>query len=534
VAIFGLFFWLLTLAYLALHGTVAIGFLVLLAGLVRWSAVSRYVRWLAVPFALLDLIAAAIDLALGNPYSDNVLVIAMARMGRIELIALGIVVTLAVRKGKKVVAPEDAAEDDPGNARDSTTRSAASRLRTAVVLGLFGLMTWVLLRAADPPRIVHEETDDDGVNRRLVVEELPKGAPMCRVKVCEASPPLEDSVGNVDSAALEWAWTQLGSEVDLDTGHGHIRPHPDRLLAQELEALTPGPESVGQVSKLALVTSRAQVLSTVASVTSLSPAAIDAIFQATEPEGALFAAMPSGRSPGGAKDAAGDGWRWNAARLRVLEALAGRSDLGPARTDAILAKTGEYVAPSVLIRLAERGDASTEAILAAASICAHFTFEARYADVLCALARARGRTDAAPIAAALERQPGSSSSDHTYTASMVLVELAHQGTPTDTILSSVATVDSTVELTPWTYVAPPYHVSLRSLVLQALVRPERLAGLPVPEADRIAAAARDGDGPVLVALIGHASRAALEKAAGALGPSERKTVLDALAGRSPR
>jgi len=222
---------------------------------------------------------------------------------------------------------------------------------------------------------------------------------------------------------------------------------------RELEALAPDPESVGQVSKLALIASRAKVLSEAASITSLSPAAFDAILHATEPEGALFAPTPSGRKPG--------------------------------------------------------GDAS-----------------AAYQKVIVALAQARGRTDAARITAAMERTRECGQFVDAETAQVVLVALAYFGAPTDTILSSIATVDSwkTVE---WTNFR-------RREVLQALVRSERLEGLPEPEADRIAAAARDHDGAVLTALIGHASRAGLERAAGALDPSERNAVLDALAERSPR
>ena len=180
----------------------------------------------------------------------------------------------------------------------------------------------------------------------------------------------------------------------------------------------------------------------------------------------------------------------------------------------------------MLVRLAEREDANTEAILAAASSP---YFNSEYVDVLCGLARGRARTDAARIAAAIERARESSGFGYARSAHMVLVELAHHGAPTDTILSSIATVDS-ARTGKWEWTDNGW----RSEVLQALVRPARLAVLPEPEADRIAAAARDCDRPVLVALIGRASRAALEKAAGALDPSERKAVLDALAERSPR
>lgn len=143
--------------------------------------------------------------------------------------------------------------------------------------------------------------------------------------------------------------------------------------------------------------------------------------------------------------------------------------------------------------------------------------------------RGHGRTEAARIVPAIERYRESSGFGYATAAHAVLIELAHQGAPTDTILSAIARVDSArIDKTEWT------GRGWRSEVLQALVRPERLAALPEPEADRIAAAARDCDRPVLVALIGHASRAALEKAAGALAPSERKSVLDALAEGSSR
>jgi hypothetical protein len=465
--VFGIF---LIVAYCALHGILAIWFLVLLAVLARRSVVSGCLRWSAVPFAALDLIAAAMNfLPLGN--GESIFERDFApRIGQVDLIALAIVVALAVHRGRKSLAREGAPDDGRPIATDSTTRSATGRLRTALVLGLLGLMMWELHMMWEsrprPTRFLHEETDVDGVHRRLVVEKGdPKDPGIRLLWVVEASPPLEDSTGAVDSAGIEWAWTQLGSDVDLgvplgsdvdlDMGYGHIRRHPDRLLARELEALAPTPGNIGQVTKLALIASRAAVLSAAASITSLSPAAFDAILRATEPEGALCAPMPSGRKPGGrAFDAL-------EARRGVLGALVSRPDLGPARTDAILAK----VIP--------------------------------------------------------EHEPG------------ILVALAEHGAPTDTILSWIAKLDS-ANIAEWTADREDVGITPRNQVLKALVRSERLAGLPEAEADRIAAAAGDHDGPVLVALIGHASRAALEKAAGTLSPAERKTVLDALAEPSPR
>jgi len=63
-----------------------------------------------------------------------------------------------------------------------------------------------LLRGPDPDRFLHEGTGEDGVHRRLLVEELPpKDSGIRLLRVVEASPALEDSAGNVDSDGLEWA-----------------------------------------------------------------------------------------------------------------------------------------------------------------------------------------------------------------------------------------------------------------------------------------------------------------------------------------
>jgi hypothetical protein len=631
---------LLILTYWAVHGILAIWFLLLL--------LSRGPRS-AIAFGVLDLITALFDLTPHGP-GDSFEWDVMPRIGYVELAALVIVVALAGRRAgrPKGAPPPRAPEESAPASNESQARVEGSVARcaychdevrttarnwvacadclarhheacwrvwarcatcrattclsfasgqagaprplgkhtTSAVLTLLvgGLVAFLLFEAfrAPRPRRLTLEKSESGVSRRLVLEEASSTTPGIRLlRVVEAVPPLEDATGTSgDPAGLDWAWSELESDTDLDTGHGPVRPHPDRSLAQALEARLSDPEAVTQVSKLIHIQMRVRVLAAAASVTSLSPAALDAIVRAaTEPEGALLAPTPSGRKPTG-----NGAW----ARETVLQKLANRSDLGPERAEALIA-TSPHPSPRLLVLLVAHGDASTDAVIRAlpslasdderadvldelahtrgksrddaekiADACARSwstkaksalevlldggqvstdavihaatssLFDQDYDTVLCALARARGRTDAGKIAAALEHvRKRWGSTPYAYSARTVLVQLADNGASTETVLASVASVDSanTVE---W------MNIELRREVLRELVRPQRLEEMQEAEADRIATAVREGDGQILLALVGHASRPAIEKGAAALSGQDRFSVLDALAQRSAR
>jgi hypothetical protein len=168
----------------------------------------------------------------------------------------------------------------------------------------------------------------------------------------------------------------------------------------------------------------------------------------------------------------------------------------------------------------------------------HARYEKDEVDVLRALARARARTDASRIFAALDGvKVRWGISRYAFSARDVLVQLEASGASTDFVIDALAQMDATGS--PQWSELPSIRggANLRGEVVWGLVS-RRLETLSAQQADRIAAATHPFSYPghdeedVLEQLIGRASASALEHAAALLSPEDRKSFLDALARRS--